>query len=413
VERDFVQQHALGKIEDLAAADLVVGILADLDHETVATVYEALRALPGDLRIAILSSDAGSVETVQDSMNSRRGPQLSVVPWPGTGPDASSAPMQSISAAYQSIFTAGEVLRARAGCLIASKLDVASPQWVCRLMQPVLESGFDLAAPHYARRKFEGLLNSSIISPLIRCLYGKRLQNPLGPDLGFSRPLFEVLGRNGRNPLRIHSLASLAPVAICDQLRICQVHVGHRLLPPTDWTNISSLLVQALGPVFLTMESNAACWQKTRASIPVSGFGDPLAAPHESETIDVNRLVSSFQLGMRDLQEIWGLVLPPATLLELRKLARSTPEQFQMPDELWVRIVYEFALAHRLRTISREHLLRSMTPLYLGWVAGYAREMETAEESVVERRLERLSDAYEASKPYLVSRWRWPDRFSP
>ena len=171
-----------------------------------------------------------------------------------------------------------------------------------------MEGGFDLAAPHYARRKFEGLLNSSIISPLIRCLYGKRIQNPLGPDLGFSRALFEVLGGNDRTALRVHPLASLTPIAICDQLRVCQVHVGHRILPPTDWTNISSLLVQALGPVFLTMERNAACWQKTRASIPVSGFGGPLAALQESETIDVNRLVNSFQLGIRDLQEISAFV---------------------------------------------------------------------------------------------------------
>ncbi len=84
-----------------------------------------------------------------------------------------------------------------------------------------------------------------------------------------------------------------------------------------------------------------------------------------------------------------------------------------MPDELWARIVYDFALAHRLRTINREHLLRSMTPLYLGWAAGYAREVEAAEEAAVERRLECLSNAYEVSKPYLVSRWRWPDRFNP
>ena len=30
-----------------------------------------------------------------------------------------------------------------------------------------------------------------------------------------------------------------------------------------------------------------------------------------------------------------------------------------------------------------------------------------------ESRTERLYRAYEANKPYLVSRWRWPDRFNP
>ena len=413
MEDDFVAQQALAGIEQIDAADLVVGILANLDQESVATVHEALRTLHGDLRIVILLGGPSSVAAHAGSASSEKGPQLTFVPWPPIGADASGTPMQSISAAYLSLFAAGRRLGAQAGCIIASKLEAVTPHWICHLMQPVLETGFDLAAPHYVRRKFEGLLNVSIISPLIRCLYGKRLQNPMGPDLGFSRALFEMLGGSDGNTHRIHPLASMAPVAICDKLRVCQVHVGPRILPPTDWTNISSLLVQALGPVFLAMERNAACWQKTRGSIPVSGFGEPLTAPPETATVDVSHFLNSFQLGNRDLQEIWGLVLPPATLLELRKLARLTPEQFEMPDELWARIVYDFALAHRLRTINREHLLRSMTPLYLGWTAGYAKEMEAADEAALERRLERLSNAYEVSKPYLVSRWRWPDRFNP
>ncbi len=138
-----------------------------------------------------------------------------------------------------------------------------------------------------------------------------------------------------------------------------------------------------------------------------------LSVMQTMEAVEIDRMLNSFQLGNRDLQEIWGLVLPPATLLDLRKLSRLSPEQFHFPDELWVRIIYDFALAYRLRTINRDHLLRSLTPLYLGWVASYTRELETAEAPEVEQRLERLSLAYEAGKPYLVSRWRWPDRFNP
>jgi hypothetical protein len=84
-----------------------------------------------------------------------------------------------------------------------------------------------------------------------------------------------------------------------------------------------------------------------------------------------------------------------------------------MPDEFWVRIIYDFALGHRLRTISRDHLLRAMTPLYLAWVASYALELETAGAAAVAQRLEQLSVAYETAKPYFLSRWRWPDRFNP
>jgi len=28
-------------------------------------------------------------------------------------------------------------------------------------------------------------------------------------------------------------------------------------------------------------------------------------------------------------------------------------------------------------------------------------------------RIERLCEVFEAEKPYLISRWRWPDRFAP
>jgi hypothetical protein len=63
--------------------------------------------------------------------------------------------------------------------------------------------------------------------------------------------------------------------------------------------------------------------------------------------------------------------------------------------------------------MSRDHLLKAMTPLYLAWVASFATEVGTAAAVAVEYRLERLGAAYEAQKPYFVSRWRWPDRFQP
>jgi hypothetical protein len=323
--------------------------------------------------------------------------------------------MPSISAGYQAIFSASQNLEARACCIVTSKLENGDPQWVSHFVKPLLEGDFDLVAPYYARHKLEGLLNSAIVSPLSRSLYGKRIQNPMGPDLGVSRGLFQrILESDPQRKNRVlHPLVSLAPLAVCGNLKVCQFHLGARTYPPPDWTNVSSLLAEVLGPIFLDIERNAVCWQRVRESLPVPIFGEPFAPPTGFGTVDVDRLVNSFQLGVRDLQDIWGLVLPPASLLELRKLARLASDQFAMPDELWVRVVYDFALAHRLRTINRDHLIRSMTPLYLGWVASHAREAANADAATIEKRLDRVALAYEAGKSYLVSRWRWPDRFNP
>jgi hypothetical protein len=58
-------------------------------------------------------------------------------------------------------------------------------------------------------------------------------------------------------------------------------------------------------------------------------------------------------------------------------------------------------------------LLGALTPLYLGWVASYVREVSNLSSAAAEQRLERFSRAWEEKKPYLLSRWRWPDRFNP
>jgi hypothetical protein len=73
--------------------------------------------------------------------------------------------------------------------------------------------------------------------------------------------------------------------------------------------------------------------------------------------------------------------------------------------------VYDFLLAYRLRTINRGHLLGALTPLYLAWAASHILMTEAGTDP--ERHIEAVAAAFEADKPYLVSRWRWPDRFNP
>jgi glucosylglycerate synthase len=415
VEVDSIPQQAQEKIEQINNADLVVGILADLDPKSIAMVCDDLQALAGSPRIVVLQNDKGDSPTPANSDTAEKAAFPFLVSWPLLRPDPGGAPMLSVVGAYQRVFAASEKLGARACCIVASKLENATPRWICQLVLPMLERNLDLVLPRYARHKFEGLLNSSVISPITRCLYGKRIHNPMGPDLGVSQRLFhKILGAEGNARTNgSHPLVSLAPASLCNNMQVCEVHVGARVYPPTDWTNISSSMAQILGPIFLDMERNAICWQRTRGSVSVPVIGEPVFVSQDTGNVDISRMVESFQLGNRDLQEIWSLVLPPATLFELRKLSRLSLEQFSMPDELWARIVYDFALAHRLRTISRDHLLKSMTPLYLAWVASYARALGTDEGAASEQRLERLSVAFESSKSYLVSRWRWPDRFNP
>jgi hypothetical protein len=418
---DAVFQPGLEQIEQLGGADLVVGIL-DAEHmgdgEAVfSTVREALGEMTGIERgVVVCTNGTGSAATNSEVKAEKGSPAIFSCILPPAGP--AETPLQGVAKAYGSVFGVSRKLGARACAIIASDPRTMTGQWVSRLVRPVLDLGFDLVAPRYTRQKMEGLLNRSILSPLCRALYGERLQNPMGPDFGLSGKLLQRMlwpnsgSRRGANT-PVASLAALASGTASGGLQVCESHLGARAQYPTDWTNLSSLLAEVLGSVFVEMERQAAFWQSVRGSKTLPVFGVPESAPEETGAADTSRMIESFQLGTGNLQDVWDLVLPPGTLLELKKLSRLPAGKFRMPDDLWVRIVYEFALGYRQRTISRDHLLRSLTPLYLGWIASYTLETETAAPAEIEARMERLAAAYEAGKPYLVSRWRWPDRFNP
>jgi hypothetical protein len=89
----------------------------------------------------------------------------------------------------------------------------------------------------------------------------------------------------------------------------------------------------------------------------------------------------------------------------LLALAEPAGERFVLPEEVWVGVVYDFALAYHRRTIDREHLVKSLTPLYLAWVASFAQQTQEETAAQVEERIEKLGLVYEQMKPYLISRW--------
>ncbi len=419
MELDAISQPELEQIERAGSADLVVGIF-DLDHQeegaAVAMTREALAELSTPLRAIVVCNNGTYSPAVAapEVSEDNRSTIVSTYNLPLSG--SAETPQQSISNAYRRVFAIGSKLGVRACGVIASGNRNATRQWIYRLVQPVIDLGFDLVAPCYTRQKMEGLLNRNVLSPLHRALYGEQLENPMGPDFGLSGKLLrEILGpdsaRRGRSEATV--LASIASAAACGGFQVCESQLGVRTQRPTDWGNLSTLLAEVLGATFLEMEGRAAHWQSIRGSKVLPMFGSPEAPSSDPGTVDVHGMIESFHLGTQSLQDVWSLILPPTTLLELKRLSRLPEDKFRVPDQLWVRIVYDFALGHRLRTISRDHLLRSITPLYLGWIASYALEMQTAGLAEVDSRIERLSKAYEDNKSYLVSRWRWPDRFNP
>ena len=314
-----------------------------------------------------------------------------------------------------------EQMRAHRGgavLLLGAEAESLSVHAMRQLAEAAMGGRVDLAVPRYTLPAHQGLVNAAVLSPLSRALYGARVQFPLPLDYGVSgRQAEKLAAAAGRLIATNQSSGIVWPVAEAANagFEVAEVPAGGRELPQTN-DDLSQILTTVVGSLFSDIEQRAAFWQRTRPVREVVRLegGDAMqpaviSPDHAIDNGEIDGLLESFRNGYRNLHEIWSLVLPPNTLVGLKRLSQAPRESFALPDTLWVRIVYDFVLAHRLRTLARNHLMGAMAPLYLAWVASH---VLAAQHGHVQDP-EPLARAFEADKPYLVSRWRWPDRFNP
>jgi glucosylglycerate synthase len=413
-------------IEQIGAADIVIGLAGAAQGEpiaaTVTATRQAVQNLSGSARTVIVhpNGNADGARTTADNLVGDNIPvdnltddapvRLLACPLPVIA--AFPEDVSNLSEAFRTIFFIARGLGARACWVLSSQPGPATTEAFQRLVEPLLLHNLDVVVPSYALKKSDGLINSSIVYPLTRALYGKQIHAPMSPDVGVSARFIDTWLRAGGEHTRAGGVLLMAPFAAREGFQVGQVYLGPR--PPTakDVSDLSTVLSHVLSALFADIENTAAIWQRTRGSQPIPSFGKTTHIIDDEAVADVRRLIEAFQLGYKNLLEVWGRFLPPDALVELKKLTRSSVEKFRLPDEYWARIVYDCALGYRLRVISRDHLLRSMTPIYLAWVASWIVEVQHLGAAAVAERLERLCTAYEQQKSYLVSRWRWPERFS-
>jgi hypothetical protein len=329
---------------------------------------------------------------------------------PYTVTTVSTTPWILTAADYLNTYKLAQENRASACVLLGAESQTLHPEAIRALGKSALQT--DLTTAHYNLGPREGLVNSAILYPVTRALFGTRPRFPLAIDLGLSLRMAERLATvaqrftaAGQNDAFLWPLSEAAIAGYS----IAEVNIGPRTLPQPVTPDLNTVLTQIAGSLFADVDAKASFWQRARGVQPP--YPITQSAPVAEPPPDIASMLEAFRFAYTNLHEIWSLVLPPNSLLGLKKLSLLHPESFRMPDNLWARIVYDFILAYRLRTINRGHLLGALTPLYLAWAASHLTLISSG--TAPEKHIQDVAAAFETDKPYLVSRWRWPDRFNP
>lgn len=414
---EILTEQAKDELTSLGPLDIIVGIPSYNNAPTIGNVVTAaqaglLESFP-DRKALIVNSDGGSKDgTPEVFKQASLDAHLLAVEHPVYPVHHLTTPYHGLPAkgnAFRTLFRIADLSEARALVVVDANLQGIAPGWFNPFVETILIKEFDYAAPYYKRHKYDGTLTNSIVYPLTRALYGRRIRQPIGGEFGISGRLARhLLTRNIWNTdvARYAIDIWMATTAIAENFKVCQVWMGAKSHDSRDpGPDLSAILVQIVGSVFSLMETHDSVWRNVLGSLPTPLLGDPAEAATEAVSVNTDRLLASFQQGVRDLRPVYESVFTLEQLKELEAHTSQSADSFSLPEELWVGLIYEAALAYHHRVIDREHLLKSLIPIYLGWVASFVCLTQHEDSSQADFRIEKLCLAYEQLKPYLINQW--------
>lgn len=397
------------------ATDLAIAVLTYNNADTVKPVVTA--AAEGvaqhfpELSATLIAADAGSSDGSTAVVQSTGLPVVSLAYEPPAG-ERIAVPFHGVPGrgeGLRAVFTAARARRVRALVVLEADAVSVTPDWIGELAGPILRDKADFLCPAYTRHRWEGTVTRLLLAPLMRALYGRRIHQPYGGQQALSARLIEHLLLHPKWDWTGPDVSDLwiTGAAIADGFSVWQAWLGpYAVRSRTRTTDLPAMIAGTLGAAFTVMNRHQDLWLEVRDSEPLPTVGQPRSVSIEPMAVDIHGLVDAFRRGARDLGSIWELILAPDTLGEVLALESDDPERFRFPDDLWARAVYDFALGHHYGVVHRDHLLRSLVPLYLGRTAAYITATRRASAEATDQILETVAMAFERQKPYLVEHWR-------
>ncbi|MCU1304152.1 MAG: putative Glycosyl transferase, family 2 [Candidatus Sulfotelmatobacter sp.] len=414
-DETFLTDNFLRQLINVGEVDILVGLPTYNNAKTIGSVVRAiqsgiLRSFPRE-RAVIVNADGGSRDGTPELVTG-----ISI----DDGRPASNLfalrTLHSISTRYagspssgvalRTILAAAELLRAKACVVMSPESTNIETEWLSKLLRPIYRDGFDLVTPTYRRHKFEGLLMTNLLYPMIRALYGVRIHEPYTSEFGFSGRLgSQFLSQNGWNDGQGVELR-LTLAAITGGYRISESFLGEKDHVERRASDLVPTLRETVGVLFSALESDFAKWSTVAVAQPEVPTGGGPGALLDPMRVNRKRLREMFSTGIVELESVFRSILSPSTLAELQRIARSGEDEFHYSGELWVKTVYEFAASFQKSVISRDHIIQALAPLFRGRAFTFLTENRNASANDVENNIEGLCLEFERLKPYLLQVWK-------
>ena len=310
------------KIAGHKEVDILVGIPSYNNARTIGHVVRAVEAglskYFSDYKAILVNSDGGSTDGTMDIVRQSAVDHDSIlVDEKVEGFHKIAVSYSGIpgkGSAFRTVFEIATALNAKACVVVDSDLRSITPEWIELLVKPVLEEGYDYVAPYYHRHKYDGTITNTIVYPITRALYGKRIRQPIGGDFGFSGKLAAFYLTKDvweTDVARFGIDIWMTTTAVANAFKVCQSFLGAKIHDAKDpGADLSAMLYQVVSSVFDLIEEYASVWQRDGESESVPTFGFTYAVGLEPINVNLDRMIEKFKLGVKDLSVLYKEFLP-------------------------------------------------------------------------------------------------------
>jgi len=424
--QNTLHQEAREKLEQVGKADILVGIPSYNNEQTIGQVVRAVQCglakyFPNQ-KAVIMNSDGGSTDKTREIVRKTSiytDLDTILVEHPVNPVRSVAAPYRGLSgkgSAFKAIFEMAYELDVNACIVVDSDLRSITPEWIQLLAGPVLIKGYDYVAPYYSRHKYDGTITNSIVYPLTRALYGKRIRQPIGGDFGFSRRMIEkFLSKDVWNTdvAKYGIDIWMTTIAINEGFKICQSFLGAKIHDAKDPAqSLGPMFKQVVGTLFYLMTQYEDNWKNIKGSYPTAMYGFRCEVFPKPVAVKLESMIEKFKIGVMENKNYWYSFLPKKRVEKIEEIAHLPREKFNFPVDLWVKVVYDFAIAYKNNKQDAsssqdgiDKLVGSLVPLYFGRTASFVKETYHMSDYEAEEITEKLCNEFEKMKPYLIERW--------
>lgn len=184
------------------------------------------------------------------------------------------------------------------------------------------------------------------------------------------------------------------------------VLLGTKVHAPSAFSDVVTAIRQTVGVMFWMLESSEAFWTARIEVVAAPTFGADHDLTLEAVRINRKKIHQMFQTGVVELAPILKPILSEETFASIQQIAALAEPEFRFPDELWVRVLYQFAVSYHRSVMNRDHLIQALTPLYRGRMYSFLLEHHDSTAEQIEASTQLLCQEFVRQKPYLVEQWK-------